>query len=96
MRFRLVLQFFVLVDATILVHCFIVTIMLISYYHADLRAVWQDVGSVGSPRVRLMPCLHFVRQMVQRHLRQVTIKENDVLSALKFSKGEAHLDERNR
>lgn len=48
----------------------------------------KEAGNDNSPRVHFMPVLHFVRQMVQRHLRQVTIKENDVLSALKFSKGE--------
>eukprot|EP00434_Breviolum_minutum_P008972 symbB.v1.2.007904.t1/scaffold491.1/size196728/8 len=58
----------------------------------------KEAGNDNSPRVHFMPVLHFVRQMVQRHLWQVTIKEgakgldvlleNDVLSQLKFSKGE--------
>lgn len=47
-----------------------------------------ESGEENCPRVHFMAVLHFVRQMVQRHLWQVTVKENDVLSQLKFSKGE--------
>eukprot|EP00439_Symbiodinium_sp_Y106_P042204 s4319_g5.t1 len=45
-------------------------------------------GHDNSPRVRFMPVLHFTRQLVARHLREVTVKENTVLNQLKFNKGE--------
>jgi len=47
-----------------------------------------EAGHDNSPRVRFMPVLHFTRQLVARHLREVTVKENTVLNQLKFNKGE--------